>query len=293
MSEEQAKPRQKLGRGLSALFGEEREDYASLDSVRQGKTVPIEQLTPNPFQPRRFFDEQELKELADSITVHGLLQPILVRRDPENSNGFQIVAGERRWRAAQLARLHEVPVIIREINESNALEIAIVENVQRQDLNPIEEAEGYQRLIDEFTHRQEDLAQLVGKSRSHVANTLRLLNLPAEVRKMVTGGQLSAGHARALLNTEQPIEFAKQVIKDGLNVRQTEKLAQTATGPRPSPGAPPKDADTQALEKNLSSLLGLTVTITSRGEKGQLAIRYTNLDQLGDVLKRLSLGEIS
>ena len=293
MSEEQTKPRQKLGRGLSALFGEEREEYASLDAVRQGKAVPIEQLAPSPFQPRRTFDDQELQELADSISVHGLLQPILVRRDPDNSNGFQIVAGERRWRAAQRARLHEVPIVIKDLSDSNALEIAIVENVQRQDLNPLEEAEGYQRLIDEFAHRQEDLAQLVGKSRSHVANTLRLLKLPEDVRAMVADGKLTAGHARAILNTDRPGELAKQVVSKGLNVRQTEKLAQSIADRPPRASAPAKDADTIALEKDLSSLLGLKVSITNRGERGQLAIHFNNLDQLGDVLKRLSQGEIA
>lgn len=287
MNDDAAKGQQKLGRGLSALFGEEQEDYANLDAARQGKMVPIEQLSANPFQPRRSFDEEELKSLAESIEAHGVLQPILVRRDPEDPNSFQIVAGERRWRAAQLARQHSVPVSIRKITDSDALEIAIVENVQRQDLNPVEEARGYRRLIDEFTHRQEDLAKTVGKSRSHIANTLRLLNLPDEIQEMLTHRELTAGHARALLNTEHPIDLAKDVVKNGLSVRQTERLAQ---GPASRPKAaqkPSKDADTMALERDMSELLGLKVTVTFRENGGQLTIHYDSLEQLDDVLGRL------
>ncbi len=287
MNDDPAKGQQKLGRGLSALFGEEQEDYANLDAARQGKMVPIEQLSANPFQPRRSFDEEELKSLAESIEAHGVIQPILVRRDPDDPNSFQIVAGERRWRAAQLARQHEVPVSIRNISDSDALEIAIVENVQRQDLNPVEEALGYQRLIDEFTHRQEDLAKTVGKSRSHIANTLRLLNLPDEIQAMLVNRDLTAGHARALLNTERPIDLAKDVVKNGLSVRQTERLAQGPAAKAKPDQKPPKDADTLALERDMSELLGLKVTVNFRENGGQLTIHYNSLEQLDDVLGRL------
>lgn len=286
MTDETVRGRQKLGRGLSALLGEERDDYASLDSIRHTKTVPIGQLVPNPLQPRRSFDEDELQALAESIEVHGVLQPILVRRDPGNSNGFQIVAGERRWRAAQRARLHDVPVVIKELTDSNALEIALVENIQRQDLNSIEEAEGYQQLIDEFEHRQEDLGKLVGKSRSHIANTLRLLALPEDIKNLVLDGKLTAGHARALLTTERPSELAQEVVAKGLNVRQTEKIAKREGGKsRAKP--PAKDADTVVLERDLSELLGLKVSIDFRGEGGNLVIHYASFEQLDDVLNRL------
>lgn len=286
MTDETARGRQKLGRGLSALLGEEREDYSSLDSIRQTKTVPIGQLVANPLQPRRSFDEDELQALADSIEVHGVLQPILVRRDPGNSNGFEIVAGERRWRAAQRAHLHDVPVVIKELTDSNALEIALVENIQRQDLNAIEEAQGYQQLIDGFQHRQEDLGKLVGKSRSHIANTLRLLNLPSDVKNLVVEGRLTAGHARALLTTKRPSELAQEVVAKGLNVRQTEKISKKEGG-KGRAKLPAKDADTVALERDLSELLGLKVSIDFRGQGGNLVIHYASFEQLDDVLNRL------
>lgn len=288
MSDEKP-PRPRLGRGLSALLGDDASDYAALDAVRESKAVPIEYLRPNRFQPRRDFDEDEIDSLADSIREQGILQPILVRRDPDNVNGYEIVAGERRWRAAQRARLHEVPVLIKDLSDDKALEVAIVENVQRQDLNAIEEAEGYQRLMRDFTHTQEDLARVVGKSRSYVANTLRLLGLPDEVKDLVSTHKLTAGHARALLNAVEPIKLAHDVVARGLNVRQTEKLAQAGREAK-APATPltEKDADTIALERELASILGLKVTISYRGGGGNVVIHYSTLEQLDDVVQRLS-----
>jgi ParB family chromosome partitioning protein len=288
MSDEKNRPRQ-LGRGLSALLGEDAADYAALDQVRATKTVPVASLRPGKYQPRRRFDEEEIAALAESIKERGILQPLLVRRDPDDAASYEIVAGERRWRAAQLAQIHEVPVIIKDLTDSGALEVALIENVQRQDLNPLEEAAGYNRLIDEFSYTQEALGRIVGKSRSHVANTLRLLNLPPLVRKFVEDGTLSAGHARALLNSENPESLARKVVSKSLNVRQTEKLVQKAkpgeAGAR-TPAA--KDADTVALERDLSNLLGLKVSVKFRGGGGELIVHYTSLDQLDDVLRRLS-----
>ncbi|GAB4362999.1 MAG: ParB/RepB/Spo0J family partition protein [Kiloniellaceae bacterium] len=289
--------RTNLGRGLAALFGEENEDYASLDKVRSTKTVPIEHLRPGRFQPRHRFDEAAVNALADSIRAQGILQPILVRRDPEHPNGFEIVAGERRWRAAQIAKLHEVPVVIRELTDAQSLELAIVENVQRQDLTPLEEAEGYKRLIDDFQHTQEDLARTLGKSRSHIANTLRLLSLPAGVKEMLEEGKLTAGHARTLIGCDEAEALAKQMISRGLNVRQAEKLVQHAkaggAGPARKAAAKddddhPKDTDTLALERDLTALLGLKVSIRFQGTGGSLTIHYKTLEQLDDVLHRLN-----
>jgi ParB family chromosome partitioning protein len=212
-----------------------------------------------------------------------------VRRDPNDASSYEIVAGERRWRAAQLAQIHEVPVIIKDLTDSGALEVALIENVQRQDLNPLEEGAGYGRLIEEFGYTQEALGKIVGKSRSHVANTLRLLNLPALVRKLVEDGTLSAGHARALLNAEDPEGLARKVVSKGLNVRQTEKLVQRRREPEEAaPPAASKDADTIALERDLSNLLGLKVSVKFKSGGGELTIHYTSLDQLDEVLRRLS-----
>ncbi len=218
--------RTNLGRGLAALFGEESEDFAALDKVRAAKPVAIEHLHPNPFQPRRAFEPAALQALADSIAANGILQPILVRRHRERPSEFEIVAGERRWRAAQRAHVHEIPVVIRDLSDRQTLEAAIVENVQRQDLSAIEEAAGYQRLLEEFQNTQEDLARAIGKSRSHIANTIRLLGLPEAVKAMILQGDLSAGHGRALLGAEDPEALAKKVTARGLNVRQTERLVQ-------------------------------------------------------------------
>ncbi|MFQ5773829.1 MAG: ParB/RepB/Spo0J family partition protein [Kiloniellaceae bacterium] len=294
--------RTNLGRGLAALFGEESEEYASLDKVRAAKTVPIEHLHPNRLQPRQDFDTEALEALAESIAANGILQPILVRRHPDRPSEFEIVAGERRWRAAQIAQMYEVPVVIRELTDSQALELSLVENVQRQDLAPLEEAEGYRRLIEEFRHTQDEIAHIIGKSRSHIANTLRLLNLPEAVKAFLVRGALSAGHARALLGAEDPEALAEKIVARGLNVRQTERLVQSGRGRagglaageggRPAGGAssPPagKDPDTMALERDLTALLGLKVTIELRGQGGSLTIHYQTLEQLDDVLHRLN-----
>jgi len=289
--------RTNLGRGLAALFGEENEDYASLDKVRSTKTVPIEHLRPGKFQPRHHFDEAAVNALAESIKAQGILQPILVRRDPDRPNGFEIVAGERRWRAAQIAKLHEVPVVIRDLTDAQSLELAIVENVQRQDLTPLEEAEGYRRLIDDFQHTQEDLAKTLGKSRSHIANTLRLLSLPEGVKLLLDEGKLTAGHARTLIGCDNAEGLATQMINRGLNVRQAEKLVQNAKAagsgaPRkasaPADDDRPKDTDTLALERDLTALLGLKVSIKFQGTGGSLTIHYKTLEQLDDVLHRLN-----
>ena len=289
--------RTNLGRGLAALFGEENEDYASLDKVRSTKAVPIEHLRPGKFQPRHHFDETAVNALAESIKAQGILQPILVRRDPDNPNAFEIVAGERRWRAAQIAKLHEVPVVIRELTDAQSLELAIVENVQRQDLTPLEEAEGYKRLIDDFQHTQEDLAKTLGKSRSHIANTLRLLTLPLGVKDMMEEGKLTAGHARTLIGNDEAEDLAKQIVSRGLNVRQAEKLVQNAkaagAGTARKPAAAMnedigKDSDTLALERDLTALLGLKVSIKFQGSGGSLTIHYKTLEQLDDVLHRLN-----
>jgi ParB family chromosome partitioning protein len=292
-----ADKRTNLGRGLAALFGEEEEDYAALDKVRSTKAVPLELLHPNRLQPRQLFDEESLKALADSIAENGILQPILVRRHAEKTSEFEIVAGERRWRAAQMARLHEIPVVIKELSDHQALEAAIVENVQRQDLSPIEEASGYQRLVDEFQHTQDALARIIGKSRSHIANTLRLLSLPDAVKAMVTSGELSAGHARPLIGLDNAESLARKIAAEGLNVRQAERLVQESRGTAPVKGKAAKvrtrsekDPDTLALERDLSALLGLKVSIDFRGQGGSLTVHYKTLEQLDDVLQRLSHG---
>jgi ParB family chromosome partitioning protein len=280
--------RRTLGRGLSALLGDSAEDYAQLDRLRAVRTVAVDQLHPSPYQPRRRMDEDDLRDLAQSITEKGVLQPILVRRAAAEDGGFEIIAGERRWRAAQMAHLHEVPVVIRELSDREALEIALIENLQRQDLTAIEEAEGYRRLMEEFAHTQEALARAIGKSRSHVANTLRLLSLPAPVKVLLDTGELTAGHARALIGASDPESLAKVVLKRGLNVRQTEQLASARR-----PGATPraaKDPATQALEADLSAVLGLKAEIRFRGGGGMLVLHYATLDQLDDILHRLRHG---
>ncbi len=284
--------RRGLGRGLASLLGEEKEDYASLDRVRQGKAVPVELIQPGRQQPRHRFDETAIEALAQSVREKGILQPILVRRI-EDSERYEIVAGERRWRAAQIAGLHEVPVLIRDLTDSDALEIALIENVQRQDLTPLEEAEGYQRLMDEFSHTQEALGKVVGKSRSHIANALRLLGLPQKIKAMLEAGELSAGHGRALLGATNAETLAKEVARKELNVRQTEALVRRQQKKEKPPAAPAmKDADTLALERDLSTLLGLRVAIRfHRGKGGELIVHYQTLEQLDDVLRRLSHSE--
>jgi ParB family transcriptional regulator, chromosome partitioning protein len=281
-----------LGRGLSALLGEvEREQPidASGASGEGVRLIAVADIRPHPDQPRRHFDEEKLEELADSIAERGVLQPIVVRKV---GGHYQIVAGERRWRAAQRARLHEIPALVRDLSDTETLEIAIIENIQRADLNAIEEAEAYQRLVAEFGHSQEALGKLVHKSRSHVANLLRLLDLPASIRSEIAGGQLSMGHARALITADDPEKLAAEVIKRGLSVRDTEKLARSAKGgpakPRAQKPAGSTDADIVALERQLGDMLGLTVRVTHAGEGGTVALSYSSLDQLDMICQRLS-----
>ncbi len=284
-----------LGRGLSALLGEDSEDYAQLDRMRTSRTIAIHLLRPSPFQPRRHMQEGELADLAQSIAAKGVLQPLLVRRIADDPQAFEIIAGERRWRAAQMAQLHEVPVVIKELSDREALEIALIENLQRQDLTALEEAQGYRRLMDEFEHTQDALARAIGKSRSHVANTLRLLSLPDSVKRLLDDGSLSAGHARTLVGVEDADALAEQVVKRGLNVRQTERLiaqhrSQPVSAPESAP-APAKDADTLALERDLSALLGLKAEIRFKRGGGALVLHYQTLEQLDALLHRLRRGD--
>lgn len=279
--------RRNLGRGLTALLGGGAEDYGALEKQKTTRMVPIDLIRPGRIQPRRRMDKGPIRQLAHSIAEKGVLQPILVRRHADEAGAFEIVAGERRWRAAQMARLHEIPVLVKELSDSEALEIALVENLQREDLSALEEAQAYERLMEEFSHTQEALSKGVGKSRSHVANMLRLLGLPAPVKDMLDRGELTAGHARALLRSPDPLGLARKVVARGLNVRQAEKLAR---GPKKPRRQATKDADTRAIERDLASLLGLKVEIMHRGERGTLKLHYTSLEQLDDVFHRLSHG---
>lgn len=286
-----ADSQQRLGRGLSALLGDDSDDYASLERMRSSKEMPIEFLKPNPDQPRRHFNDERLKELAASITEKGILQPVLVRRAGEETNEYQIVAGERRWRAAQMAGVHSIPVIIKDLTDAETLEVALIENVQRTDLNPVDEARGYQALIKEFSYTQDELSKIIGKSRSHIANALRLLALPTSVCEMLIDGRLTAGHARALIGNENAHELASEIISRGLNVRETENLARGGAAPRSKRKTAPadKDADTLALEQNISNALGLKVTIDFKGEEGgSVKIDYTTLEQLDDICQKLT-----
>ena len=283
--------RKRLGRGLAALIGEMDKPAQPQATLKIGadSRVPIEFVTQNPRNPRRNFAEAELADLTQSIREHGIVQPVVVRT---GANGrYEIIAGERRWRAAQRAGLTELPVIIREVDDRVALELAIIENVQRADLNPVEEAQGYQQLIDEHHYTQADLGQVIGKSRSHVANTLRLLKLPDVIRDMLVDGSLSAGHARTLVTAEDPASLAKQIIEEGLSVRQAEALAQQPARPPqpPTRSSTPaeKDADTLALEKALSDVTGLRVTISHGQKGGELKISYKTLEQLDELCRRL------
>jgi ParB family chromosome partitioning protein len=293
-NEKSGKVRPGLGRGLSALLGTEAEDYASLDKVRTAKEVPIELLSPNNYQPRKRFDLERIDELTESVREKGILQPILVRRKANEPGHYEIIAGERRWRAAQAAKLHTVPVIIKDLTNSEALEVALIENIQRHDLSAIEEAQGYRQLMDVFNHTQEQLGQLVGKSRAHIANLLRLLKLPREVQEMLADGRLSMGHARALINAEDPVALAKIIIEQGLNVRDSEAAAARAraggarAGGRHSNGPREKDIDTLALEHDLSEAVGLKVQINDDGKNGGvLTISYQTLEQLDDLCQLL------
>jgi ParB family chromosome partitioning protein len=284
--------RSRLGRGLAALIGDVGDEVGAVERARGQRLAPVEFLRPNARNPRKSFDEAELDDLAQSIRERGIIQPILVRSMPGLLDVFEIIAGERRWRAAQRAGLHEVPVILVEANDKDALEIAIVENVQRADLNALEEAAGYEQLMGEFGYTQLDLSKVIGKSRSHVANTLRLMKLPDPVRKSVAEGHLSAGHARALLALPDPEGAARRIIAEGLTVRDVERMAHEPAGGALKPTAArakaEKDPDTRALEQALEDVLGLKVDIAHRSDGGgQLSIRYTTLDQLDGLCRRL------
>jgi ParB family chromosome partitioning protein len=287
---EEARPR--LGRGLAALIGDAGNETAAIDRLRGQRLVPIEFLRPNPRNPRKDFKESELDDLSASIKERGILQPILVRSITGVADAYEIVAGERRWRAAQRANVHDVPIILIEADAKAALEIAVIENVQRADLNALEEAMGYEQLGNEFGYSQGDLARIIGKSRSHIANTLRLLKLPKLSRQMLAEGHLSAGHARALLSVSDPDAIAKRIVEQGLSVRDVERLTQQETEnsagrAKTNAARRDKDADTRALERDLSNALGLTVSIDGRGERGEVRIRYKDLEQLDGLCARL------
>jgi ParB family chromosome partitioning protein len=295
MAEETTRPR--LGRGLAALIGEVGDDMSVGERSRaQGqRKVPIEFLRPNPRNPRKTFDEAEMRELALSIRQRGLIQPIIARPLANVPGAFEIVAGERRWRAAQRAELHEVPVVVVEIDDQTAAEYAVIENIQRADLSPLEEAEGYNQLIGEFKYRHEDLSHLIGKSRVHVTNMLRLLSLPEDIKELLRTKQITAGHARALMTVENPSAVARQVVEKGLSVRQVEAMAQDERDREDEWGyvqprqrtRKEKDPDTRALEKALQDVLGLAVAIEHKGQGGELKIRYKTLEQLDSLCRRL------
>ncbi|KQB14641.1 ParB/RepB/Spo0J family partition protein [Rhodobacter capsulatus] len=290
--------RRGLGRGLSALMADVQIPVAEAEVAprRKDMLVPIEKIVPNPDQPRRSFAPEALEELRASIAEKGIIQPLIVRKHPRGEDSFEIVAGERRWRAAQLAKLHELPVIVRDFTDTEVLEVAIIENIQRADLNPLEEAMGYRQLMDRFGHTQEKLAEALSKSRSHIANLLRLLNLPDEVQDFLRDGKLTAGHARALVTATDPVRLAKETIARGLSVRDVERLAKdetsaaSGTPSKPSSRAPrEKDADTRALEADLSATIGMSVSIDHDGiEGGRLSIRYRTLDDLDQLCQALS-----
>jgi ParB family chromosome partitioning protein len=285
--------RSRLGRGLAALIGDAGAEPAAERGGRAQRRVPIAFLKPNPRNPRRMFSETELDELATSIRERGIIQPIVVRTARGSADSFEIIAGERRWRAAQRAGLHDVPIIVHEASDSESLELAIIENVQRADLNPLEEAMGYQSLADQYRYSQDEIAKTVGKSRSHVANTLRLLKLPASIKQYIDAGKLTAGHARALIGLpEAKAEaMARDIVERGLNVRDVETLSQQHQGAgataKKSGSPAAKNVNTVALEKRLSDALGLKVTIDHRGDAGVVHIKYRGLDQLDDVVDRL------
>lgn len=291
-----AEERSRLGRGLAALIGDvgaETPAHERGERHRGQKRVPIEFVHANPRNPRRTFVESELEELSASIRERGVIQPIVVRvARGKSGEAYEIIAGERRWRAAQRAGLHDLPVVIIDVSDAEALELAIVENVQRADLNPIEEAQGYLALIEEFKHSAEDVARIVGKSRPHIANTIRLVRLPEAVKTLVRNGALSAGHARALVGHVDAETIAHDVVARGLSVRELEarmrEPAAPPSGVAASKPAAVKDADTRALEKRLSDVLGLKVAIDHRGEGGSVTVRYSTLDQLDEVVRRLS-----
>jgi ParB family chromosome partitioning protein len=281
--------RPRLGRGLAALLGPVAEPPTPAESPRGQRRAPIEFLRPNPRNPRKNFDESEIADLAASIRERGVIQPILVRPVPGAPEAFEIIAGERRWRAAQRAGLHEAPIIVIEATDKDALAIAIIENVQRSDLNALEEASGYAQLMEEHGYSQAEVAHILGKSRSHVANTLRLLNLPGGARALLASGQISAGHARALLALPDPDAAARRIVAEGLTVRDVERLTQAPAEPRGAPATPQKatDADTRALQHKLGLTLGTKVTIRHHGQRGELKIAFASFEQLDDFCRRL------
>ncbi|NIZ09630.1 ParB/RepB/Spo0J family partition protein [Pseudooceanicola sp. HF7] len=295
--EKKKKPRG-LGRGLSALMADvaPEEEVQGNNARRPDMLVPIESIIPNPDQPRRSFTPEQLTELADSIREKGVIQPLIVRPKPGQEGLYEIVAGERRWRASQMAQLHELPVIVRDFDDLEVLEVAIIENIQRADLNPIEEAAGFRQLMDKFGHTQEKLAQALGKSRSHIANLMRLLQLPEEIREMLADGNLTAGHARALITADEPVKLARRVVMDGLSVRATEQLVKkqgvepAAPRARSAGRSGDKDADTRALEADLSAALGMAVEIDHApgGESGRISISYKSLESLDELCQILS-----
>ncbi len=294
--------RKNLGRGLSALLGDAVAEEVAVTPGKVGgavasadrpvQTLPVDLIHPNPDQPRRDFRDADLEELAESIRARGVIQPVILRRDPADPGKYQIVAGERRWRAAQRAGLHDLPVVVRELSDQDVLELAIIENVQRADLNPVEEALGYSQLIEKFQYTQEALAKIVGKSRPHLANMLRLLVLPSSVQQLVRDGALSAGHARALVTASDPAGLAAQVVAKGLSVRQTEELARRATESSPSKvsgGKREKDADTRQIEGDLSAAIGMKVSIDHNSTGGgEMKIRYGSLDDLDNLMQKLA-----
>ncbi len=275
-----------LGRGLSSLMGDTETTQTKNTNVGQETKIPIANLKPSPSQPRRLFNKNSINELADSIKAKGLVQPLVVRPSPSDANSYEIIAGERRWRAAQIAQLHEVPVVIRNFNDTEALEIAIIENVQRSDLSPIEEAAGYKRLIENHGHTQEDLSGIVGKSRSHIANIIRLLSLPQSIKDMITEGKISSGHARAIMNSAFPEQLAEKIINENLSVRDAENLAKGKKVVIKKLKL--KDPDTIDLENKISEKLGLTININHKGKKGgNIRIDYKTLDQLEMITQKL------
>ncbi|WP_127901347.1 ParB/RepB/Spo0J family partition protein [Solirhodobacter olei] len=289
--------RRGLGRGLSALMA----DISPAPGAEQGAVrrpeamVPVEKVRPNPDQPRRDFPPEALEDLANSIRTRGIVQPLILREDPTEPGTYQIVAGERRWRAAQMAQLHEVPALIRSYSDTEVLEVAIIENIQRADLNAVEEAAGYRQLMERFGHTQEKLAEALGKSRSHIANSMRLLHLPDEVLTYLRQGQISAGHARALITAEDPVALAGKIVAQGLSVRETEALARKGAAPKArksgsSSRSEDKDADTRALEQDLSANLGMAVKIDHApgAEGGRITIAYDSLDALDDLCRILT-----
>ena len=293
--QEDVRPR--LGRGLAALIGDVGEEGPALQRARGQKKVPVTFLRANPHNPRVSFDDADLNDLADSIKEKGIIQPILTRTVPGVADAYEIIAGERRWRAAQRGGLHEVPIIVVEADDKQALELAIIENVQRADLNALEEAVGYDRLATEYGYAQADLARVIGKSRSHVANTMRLLKLPPRTKAFLGQGRLTAGHARALLAMKDPDAIVEKVVDGGLNVRDVERLAQREQAGPPvrrsrggSKDGVSKDADTRALEKSLTDALGLRVEVRPAGDGGEVRIAYRSLDQLDGIAARLRAG---